>query len=133
MSEQPTTGSTPDELPGLDESLDPAERDVRIGSDETDDLPSTPPELQPRATEREMAGWPEGEETIEERIAQEVPDPATAYGAPDGESGLDGPAPLGGDDPDAIAVEDDFVGSAPLADAADDLGDTGSTPDRLPG
>ena len=29
------------------------------------------------------------DETIEERIHQEVPDPASAYGAPDNESGLD--------------------------------------------
>ena len=30
------------------------------------------------------------EETIEERIRQEVPDPDTAYGAPENESGLEG-------------------------------------------
>ncbi len=57
------------------------------------------------------------DETIEQRIKQEVPDPNTAYGAPDnwgspraaGESGLDQPDMLGGDDPDAIPVDDDFV------------------------
>lgn len=49
------------------------------------------------------------EETIEDRIRQEVPDPYSAYGAPDNESGLDTPR-LGGNDPDSILAEDDFVG-----------------------
>jgi len=49
------------------------------------------------------------DETIEQRIKQEIPDPDTAYGAPDNESGLDEPEMLGGDDPDAIPVEEDFV------------------------
>ncbi len=48
-------------------------------------------------------------ETIEDRIRQEVPDPDSAYGAPDNESGLDVER-LGGDDPDAIDAEDDFLG-----------------------
>ena len=30
------------------------------------------------------------DETIDQRIEQELPDPGTAYGAPDNESGLDG-------------------------------------------
>ena len=51
------------------------------------------------------------EETIEERIRQEVPDPATAYGAPDDESGLDRER-VGGDDPDAIDADDDWLGDA---------------------
>ena len=52
------------------------------------------------------------DETIEQRIKQEVPDPDTAYGAPDNESGLDrlDEERVGGDDPDSIPVEDDFVG-----------------------
>ena len=48
-------------------------------------------------------------ETIEDRIREEIPDPNTAYGAPDNESGLD-EEPVGGDDPDAIAPEDDWLG-----------------------
>ncbi len=52
------------------------------------------------------------EETIEQRIRQEVPDPDTAYGAPDNESGLDEPEMAGGDDPDAIPAEQDFIGEA---------------------
>lgn len=49
------------------------------------------------------------DETIEERIRQEVPDPNSAYGAPDNESGLDEER-VGGDDPDSIAAEDDWLG-----------------------
>lgn len=58
------------------------------------------------------------EETIDQRILQEVPDPDSAYGAPDNESGLDEgpdgeqPDRVGGDDPDGIPAEDDFVGDS---------------------
>lgn len=51
------------------------------------------------------------EESIDQRILQEVPDPTSAYGAPFNESGLDVPR-VGGDDPDAIDAEDDWVGDA---------------------
>jgi hypothetical protein len=59
-----------------------------------------------------VTAWEESqEETIEQRIKQEIPDPDSAYGAPDNESGLDDDAEmLGGDDPDAIPADDDFVG-----------------------
>ena len=59
-----------------------------------------------------VTAWEESqEETIEQRIKQEIPDPDSAYGAPDNESGLDDPSDMvGGDDPDAIPAEDDFVG-----------------------
>ncbi len=50
-------------------------------------------------------------ETIDQRIAQEIPDPDSAYGAPDNESGLDTPR-LGGDDEDAINSDDDWLGGA---------------------
>lgn len=51
------------------------------------------------------------EETIEQRIRQEIPDPYSAYGAPDNESGMDRrPDMLGGDDPDAIRADHDYVG-----------------------
>jgi hypothetical protein len=49
------------------------------------------------------------QETIEQRIRQEEPDPTSAYGAPDDESGLDRER-VGGDDPDSIDAEDDWVG-----------------------
>jgi hypothetical protein len=57
------------------------------------------------------------DETIEERIHQEVPDPTSAYGAPDDESGFgDGDDRLGGDDPDSIAAEDDWLGDGEVGD-----------------
>jgi len=49
------------------------------------------------------------EETIEQRITQEIADPHTAYGAPENESGLDVDR-IGGDDPDAIDADQDWVG-----------------------
>lgn len=55
------------------------------------------------------------DETIDERIRQEVPDPGSAYGAPHNESGLDDDR-LGGDDPDAIAAEDDWLGDGEVGD-----------------
>ncbi len=111
MSEVPTTGNTPHEIPGLDETVEPAERDARISSDEGDDLPVTVPDMQPRATESGLTtDMTTMDETIDQRIAQEVPDPGTAYGAPEDESGLDRLDVVGGDDPDAIPAELDFVG-----------------------
>ena len=56
------------------------------------------------------------DETIEERIRQEVPDPNSAYGAPDNESGLDDER-IGGDDPDSIDAEDDWIGDNEVGDA----------------
>ena len=56
------------------------------------------------------------DETIEERIRQEVPDPASAYGAPDNESGLDDDGRIGGDDPDSIDAEDDWLGDGEVGD-----------------
>lgn len=53
-------------------------------------------------------------ETIDQRILQEEPDPYTAYGAPDDESGdrARSRERIGGDDPDAIFADEDFVGQA---------------------
>jgi hypothetical protein len=55
------------------------------------------------------------DETIEERIHQEVPDPGSAYGAPSDESALDEDR-VGGDDPDSIAARDDWVGDREVGD-----------------
>lgn len=55
------------------------------------------------------------EETIDQRIVQEVPDPDSAYGAPENESGLD-TVRVGGDDQDAIDPDDDWYGE-PEVDA----------------
>lgn len=96
---------TGQEIPGLDEALSHDEDDVKITSEEGDDLPVTPPESMPRATERQMAGMPDDGETIEQRIAQEEPDPHSAYGAPLDEGGLDGRETLAQDDRDLPAEE----------------------------
>ena len=56
-----------------------------------------------------------GHETIDQRVLQEVPDPDSAYGAPLNESGLD-VEPLGGDDPDAIPADEDWLGDAEIGD-----------------
>jgi hypothetical protein len=55
------------------------------------------------------------DETIDQRILQEEPDPASAYGRPENESGLDEDR-LGGDDPDSIAAEDDWLGDNEVGD-----------------
>ncbi len=55
-------------------------------------------------------------ETIEQRILQEVPDPNSAYGAPHNESGLDVER-IGGDDPDSIDAEDDWLGDGEVGAA----------------
>ncbi len=54
-------------------------------------------------------------ETIEQRIRQEIPDPDSAYGAPDDESGMAADS-VGGDDPDAIPAEQDWLGDAEVGD-----------------
>lgn len=63
------------------------------------------------------------EETIDQRIAQEIPDPDSAYGAPHNESGLDTER-VGGDDPDAIDPDDDWYGEPEAeVDSSDQSGD----------
>lgn len=68
-----------------------------------------------------MAGEADEPETIDERIAQEVPDPDSAYGAPDDEGGLDRRDRVGGADPDAIDSDDDFLGDGMIAQREPDV------------
>ena len=56
------------------------------------------------------------DETIDERILQEEPAPSSAYGRPRNESGLDDDR-IGGDDPDSIDAEDDWLGDNEVGDA----------------
>ncbi|HRC17535.1 MAG TPA: adenosine deaminase [Phycicoccus elongatus] len=80
-------------------------------SEEQDNLPESPPDVRSRATEwGTTAAEQSAEETIDQRIAQEVPDPDSAYGAPRNESGLD----------DEIEDEDDYLGSGEVRTVADD-------------
>ncbi len=54
-------------------------------------------------------------ETIDERIKQEVPDPDSAAGAPDHESGRYDR--VGGDDPDSIDADQDWLGDSEVGEA----------------
>lgn len=126
MSDQPGTESFDDDLGSvsLDDAVDAGsgEPDL-LDSSEGDNLPSSPPDQQSRATEWGTTASEQAQgDSIEQRIAQEESDPDSAYGAPDNESGLDGPADVGGDDEDAIPAEDDFLG-----DPSEDLDGTSLT------
>jgi len=123
MSDQPGTESFEDDLGSysIDDATDAGSgQEGLLDSSEGDNEPWSPPDLQPRNTEYgTTASEQEQGESLEQRIRQEEPDPGTAYGAPDNEGGLDvDPRErVGGDDPDSIAAEDDFVGDAEVGDA----------------
>jgi hypothetical protein len=94
MSDQPGTESFEDDLGSysIDDSVDAGESqaDELLDTSEGDNEPWSPPDQQSRATEwGTTASEQSQEETIEQRIRQEVPDPDSAYGAPDDEGGLD--------------------------------------------
>lgn len=114
MSDQPGTESFDDDLGSvsLDDAVDAGsgEPDL-LDASEGDNLPATPPDQQSRATEWGTTASEQAlGDSIDQRIAQEESDPDSAYGAPDNESGLDEPADVGGDDPDAIPASEDFLG-----------------------
>ena len=121
MSDQPGTESFEDDLGSMsiDDATDAGSaQEELLDASEGDNEPWSPPDLQPRNTEWGTTGWEQAQdETIDQRIMQEVPDPATAYGAPDNESGLDEDVRVGGDDPDGIDADQDFLGDAEVGDA----------------
>ncbi len=113
IDEGPTTYSIDDE-----DQLQPEDTLIQDDVEDTLDRGYSPTES-PRGvdafgtTAREQSGH----ETIEMRIRQEEPDPYSAYGAPDNESGLDDEDDrVGGDDPDSIAAEDDWLGDQEVGD-----------------
>lgn len=115
MSDQPGRESIEDDLGGsysVDDEDQLQPEDTLIGDEDPLEQGYSPPERLQGVTawgttpEEQLQG-----ETIEQRIHQELPDPETAYGAPDNESGLDGDDMVGGDDKDAIPAERDFLGS----------------------
>lgn len=125
MSDQPGVESIEDDATGsysVDDAVDSGMgQDELLDSSEGDNEPWSPPDSQPRGTEwGTTASEQEQGESLEQRIMQEEADPASAYGAPDNESGLDEDPRdrVGGDDPDSIAAEDDFLGDAEVGDAA---------------
>jgi hypothetical protein len=126
MSDQPGTESFEDDLGSIsiDDATDSGSgQDDLLDASEGDNEPWSPPDLQPRNTEWGTTAWEQSqEETIEQRIRQEEPDPDSAYGAPDDEGGLDsgdaddGPGPRASDDdepdPSTEVVDDGEVGGA---------------------
>lgn len=96
-----------------EDQLQSGETLVDRGVDDVLDEGYSPPDTARGSNAWGTTAWEQSQdETIEQRIRQEEPDPDSAYGAPDNESGLDRAADetVGGDDPDAIPAEDDFVG-----------------------
>ncbi|WP_457253880.1 adenosine deaminase [Pedococcus sp. P5_B7] len=110
MSEQPGTESFEDDLGSIsiDDATDSGSgQDDLLDASEGDNEPWSPPDLQPRNTEWGTTAWEQGqEETIEQRIRQEEPDPDSAYGAPDDEGGLDS-GDADGDGFESAASDDD--------------------------
>ncbi|MBK7722900.1 MAG: hypothetical protein IPI32_11970 [Austwickia sp.] len=87
---------------------------VDRGVDDVLDEGYSPPDHRPTSLDADFRA---NGETIEDRIRQEVPDPNSAYGAPEDESGLAREAErVGGDDPDGIAAEDDWLGDDEVGD-----------------
>ena len=102
-----------------EDQLQPEDTLIQDGVEDTLDRGYSPPE-KTRGVDAygTTASEQAHRETIDQRIRQEEPDPGSAYGAPENESGLDNldDERIGGDDPDSIAAEDDFIGDAEVGD-----------------
>ncbi len=115
MSEHPTE-RTDEPTYGDEDQLQPEDTLEQEDVDDVLDRGYSPPEELHGSLAHGVTAEEQGrDETIEERIHQEVPDPTSAYGAPDNESGLDEER-VGGDDPDAIDAEDDWLGDGEVGD-----------------
>ncbi len=97
-----------------EDQLQPEDTLIDRGVDDVLDEGYSPPERPSGPTARGLtAADQQRHETIDERILQEEPDPISAYGAPEDESGEQARRErIGGDDPDSIDPADDFVGQA---------------------
>ena len=122
MSDQPGRESIEDDIASysVDDEGQLQPSDTLEPADVADELDRgySPPE-RPRGVEAFGTTAEEQHQgvSLEQRIRQEEPDPNSAYGAPDNESGLDDEDDrVGGDDPDSIAAEDDFIGDAEVGD-----------------
>ena len=108
MTDQESTGSESMGSYSLDDEdqLQPEDTLDDRGVDDLLDEGYSPPErpLGVNAHGTTLAEQRQGE-SIEQRFAHEVPDPTSAFDDP-----LDDSDMVGGDDPDAIAAEDDFLG-----------------------
>lgn len=121
MSDQPGRENIEDDLGSYsvdDENQLPDEDTLQDASEPSDEV-YTPPDRRPIATEWGTTASEQAQgESLEQRLRQEEPDPSSAYGAPHHESGLDPEPRSGGDDPDSIPVQDDYLGDAEVGDAA---------------
>ena len=95
--------------------LQPGDTLIDRGVDDVLDEGFSPPERPRGSLAKEKTAYEMSQhETIEQRILQEEPDPFSAYGAPDDESGERARVRerLGGIDPDGIYADEDFEGQA---------------------
>ena len=100
-----------------EDQLQPEDTLVYDNVDDVLDRGYSPPDTDRGSRAHGVTAWEQHrDETIDERITQEVPDPLSAYGAPDNESGYDDGERVGGDDPDSIAAEDDWIGDGEVGD-----------------
>ncbi len=98
-----------------EDQLQPGDTLIDRGVDDVLDEGYSPPEKPRGAYAYGTTAWEQhGHETIDQRILQEEPDPYSAYGAPEDESGSEQARRerLGGDDRDSIYAEEDYVGQA---------------------
>lgn len=103
--QDPTVYSTEDE-----DQLQPEDTLEDRGVDDVLDEGYSPPERLRAADQHGTTSREQREgETLDDRLEREVPDPTSAYGAPENESGQDNDQ-VGGDEPEAIDAADDFVG-----------------------
>jgi len=114
MTNQENTGPEAMGSYSLDEEdqLQPEDTLDDRGVDDLLDEGYSPPE-RPRGVDAfgtTLAEQRQGE-SIDQRLAHEVPDPSSTI-----EDFLNGPDLVGGDDPDAIAAEDDFLGDGEVGD-----------------
>ncbi|GGL32154.1 hypothetical protein H9L10_10140 [Phycicoccus endophyticus] len=116
MSDQPHDETDAGVTYGDEDQLQPEDTLEQDGVDDVLDRGYSPPERLRGSIAHGVTVEEQGrEETIEERIHQEVADPTSAYGAPENESGLDEPR-VGGDDPDAIDATQDWLGDGEVGD-----------------
>ncbi|WP_298889825.1 hypothetical protein [uncultured Serinicoccus sp.] len=115
MSENPYEDES-----GIPDYSPEQEAEAEVNLDEpssTADVAWSPPDRRPVSSE--FADDDASEETIDQRIAQELPEEGTSYGRPEhgGEDTSREPELLGGDDPDAIPADQDILGG----DAGEDV------------
>ncbi|WP_353508431.1 DUF5709 domain-containing protein [Intrasporangium sp.] len=112
ISDDLTTYSVDDE-----DQLQPEDTLVSDGVEDALDRGYSPPDTARGSNAFGTTAYEQSlEETIDQRILQEEPDPNSAYGAPHNESGLDEDDRVGGDDPDSIDAEDDWLGDSEVGD-----------------